>query len=445
MIAFTGALLVVLPTGAQAAVSGVDAISEVSGNTFTVIIEWTYTSYDNLELRLFHDNILIATDRGYSGFSGFDIGIVDFSPVQAGTYKIQLWSTTSNMQLYSKDWQVPQLQISLSVAPNSGQIGTTFVATTTFSSSSSAPDIYSFSGSLEVNAGATTFLQNVGGTIYSDHYYKFFDLTDYTIKPVFTATGFTFPTKGNYVISAQYTDSLTNISATSATVAMEDQYAPRLSQLEADLAQLESRSTQLETDLAQLTAQFNTEIVRLNSEITKTRNDLNSTKSDLADTKASLDATKADLAGTKNQLSMTSNNLNETDNSLTDAKKDLNDKIKSANNMAYAGIAVGVIGILFGLIGIVLARKKKDSTQVIAPTPVQYAQAPMQAPPPVQAPPPMVHQQAPTHVPPPQPMPAPMAQPQPAVQAPSGPVNCAKCGAPMPAGMRFCGNCGTAR
>ena len=435
MMLFAGAFLVIVPTDTQAAVSGVDAISEIWGNTLTVYMKWTYTSYDSLEIRLFHDNILIATDGGYSGFSGARTGSISFSPVKTGTYKVQLWSTSSDKELYSKDWHVPELQISLAVNPGSGQIGTTFVATTTFSISPTAPDIYYFTGSLEVNAGQTTFKQNVGGTLYSDHYFSYYGYTDYTIKPVFTATGFSFPTEGNYAISARYTDSLTNISATSANVAMEDQYVPRI--------------TQLETDLAQLTAQFNAEISRLNSENSKLKNDLNSTKSDLADTKANLDAAKADLQTTKNQLSMTSNNLNDTDKTLSDTNTDLNDKIKSSNNIAYAGIAVGVIGIIFGLVGIMLARKKKEAPPVVAPPPVTYAPPLMQTPPPIQAPPqahvppPMVHQQTPAHVPPPQP--APMQAPQPMALAPPGPVNCAKCGAPMPPGMRFCGNCGNPR
>ena len=128
---------------------------------------------------------------------------------------------------------MPQLQISLAVNPSSGQIGTTFVATTTFSIASNAPDIYYFSGSLEVNAGQTTFKQNVGGTLYSDHYFRYYGDTDYTIIPVFTATGFTFPNEGDYVVSARYTDSLTDITASSATVKMEDQYKPMFSEMEA--------------------------------------------------------------------------------------------------------------------------------------------------------------------------------------------------------------------
>ena len=451
-------LIILAPGKATATTTGEDASSEVWMNQFTVYAHWTYTSYDNIDIRLFHNNIDIADNNGNTGFSGTDSGYVSFSPVQSGTYMVQLYSTRDNKQVFSKSWVVPNLGLDLSVSPTSGQIGTTFVATATFSTGPDAPDDYSFSGALEFNAGGILFQQNIGGTIYSVHYWDYLKESGNPTKPISSATGFTFPSKGNYMVIAQYTDSLTNISSQSVTVTMDDQYEPVLNELsssiENDTAEIENLNNALKDAMTEIENVKN-ELNQTRSDLTNSKKELEKTKTDLNSTIADLGVTKADLQSTKILLSMTSNNLNDTESSLSDTKKDLNDKVKTSNNYAFAGIAVGILGIIFGLVGIILARRNRPGTIVpVQPQGAQYTPAPMPATPPVQpappapSPPQTGHPATPPAAAPVQPFQAAVPPPQPVQPSPlahTAPYICVKCGASVPAGMKFCGNCGAPR
>ncbi|MBM4249018.1 MAG: hypothetical protein FJ149_06220 [Euryarchaeota archaeon] len=486
MMTLAGATLVMLPEGALADVSHADAIALVEGNTFTVQLKWTYETSEGLEIRLYHNDGLEKTASTMWGDPGRnDVGSIYTTPLKAGTYKVVLWSNTYSKEVYSKSWEVPRLNISLSVAPGTGQLGTTFVATTTFSINAAALDMVRFSGTLELQAGPSVFRTAVGGTLYADHYYTYNGKTEYTIEPVFVTTGFTFPAAGSYVVTARYTDSVTNTTALSGTLVMEDQFQSQIAKLGAEL---------------------------------------NDTRTALCETGRELDAARADLQAARDQLSSTGSKLNETDKRLADTKKDLNAKIDASSGLAYAGIAAGVVGVVFGLVGMMLARRKNAAPPAAPPPPATHSPPPVQAqpvqpPPPVQAPAPVPYQPAPQPLPPPPPAPvpyqqapqpvpppqaaapapyqpapqsvpppqaaalapyqpapqsvpppqaaalapyqpapqpvqppqpasAPLPAPQPAQPAPEAQPaapNCARCGAPMPAGMRFCGNCGAAR
>jgi hypothetical protein len=380
----TAIVIVLTPHNVSATTSNEDSMGEISGNSFTAYAKWTYTSLDNIDIKLFHDGIEVAKDSGNYGYSGSGSGYVDYSPIKTGTYKVQLWSNTDNKEVYSKDWVVPNLQIGLVVSPTSGQIGTTFVATATFSMGTNAPDYYSFSGVLELDAGNSIFSQNVGGVLYSTYYYEYYKITDYTIKPVFTATGFTFPTKGEYTVGAQYSDFLTNMSATSIKVNLNDQFEPVINQL---------------------------------------RSELNDTKSQLNKTSQDLEGTKTQLGRTSQELDSTKAYLNDTDNRLTTVKNDSNNQIQSAKLFAYIGIVIGLLGLLLGLIGIIMGRKKKVAPMITPPQMPQHYPSQQQAPqpmphqqsyspPPQQYSPPPTPPQQPQHQPSPQPYSPPPTQPQ---------------------------------
>jgi hypothetical protein len=325
----------IVPQKATASVSNAEANAEVIGNTFYANVRWTYSSYDSVILKLYHNSIEVAKGDINYGSSGEDFDYVSYSPLKKGTYRVQLWSEIDDKEVYSKEWDIPDLEISLSVTPTSGQIGTTFIATTTFATGENAPEYYSFSGTLETSAGDITFKQNIGGSIISEDFYRFYDIDDYEITPIFTSTGFTCPTEGDYTVTAKYTDSLTEITASSIKVSMEDQYEPQ---------------------------------------ITVMNQELSDTKSELSKTSNELLTAKYDLIRTKKKL-------NETNEEIADMEKKLETNIQSSQSYAYIGILVGIIGIIFGIIGIVMGRRKRYTE------PPRYSEESRQPSPRPQAPP----------------------------------------------------------
>ena len=356
-----------------------------------------------------------------------------------------MWSSRDNRQVFTKSWVVPNLQIDLSVSPSSGQIGTTFVATATISAGQNAPDDYSFSGALTFNAGGIIFQQNIGGLIYSKHYYDYWKITDYSIKPIFSATGFTFPSKGNYQVTAQYTDSITNISANAVTVSMVDQYEPILNDIQNELLNTKNDLENVSNELMQTIVELENvhgELNQTSADLAKTKTQLEKTKSDLNDTNAALNLVKLDLDNTKRQLANTNTNLNDTEERLTTTKKELNDNIQNAKQFAYAGIALGIIGMIIGMVGIIMARRPKTVVAPAVSTPPQYAPSPT---PPV----PIIQHVAPSQPPLQQQYIPPLAPQQPAKTAQAPPQIpagvCGKCGSPVAAGMKFCGVCGSPR
>lgn len=340
----------IIPIQTSASISNADAIGIVEwNNIFRVNVKWTYTSYDSITIKLFHNSIEIAKDTGYSGSSGNEYGEISDTPIKKGTYRVGLWSNIDNKEVYSKEWEIPKLQISLSVSPTNGQIGTTFIATTTFSTGTNGPDCYYFSGNLEISTGSISFKQNIEGTIFSSHYYPYFGITNYEIEPVFTSTGFTFPSKGDYTISAKYTDSLTDITATSSSVNVIDQYEPQIN--------------------------------KANQELNETKDQLNKAKLELSDTKTQLDKINQELNETKKQL-------NNTNQELSKTNEDLTNEIQISKQYAYIGICIGIIGMVIGIIGIIFGKKKQQPILQQYPTqPPQYQPPPPQHPMPPSQPP----------------------------------------------------------
>ncbi len=300
-------MFIFIPEEASADVTNIDSICEVYGDTLSVRVKWFTTGYDEIDVKLFYNNVEIDDQIFDSGIDEERIDCIQYQPLNKGTYSVQVWSETDNI-VYSNEWTMPTLEMSLSVSPSSGEIGTTYAATTTLSSSYDAPDLYSFSGNLQVTTDENTFEQNIGGTIFSDEYYDFYNIKWDKIKTISTSTGFTFSSDGEYSISARYTDSLTDITTKSS-------------------------------EIVEMVDQYNPQITELNNELTSTNNKLNSKSKELA---------------------LANNKLNETNFKLEDTQDELKKDIQQAVQYAYLGMLIGLIGILIGIVGIALSKRKKS-------------------------------------------------------------------------------------
>ena len=94
-----------------------------------------------------------------------------------------------------------------------------------------------------------SYKENIGGIIYTEHFYEFFGYTSYDIEPVFSSNGFSFPSKGTHEIKARYADMLANISTTSQSVEIADQFEPLFSDLDSQVKNTNEEMERTDKDL----------------------------------------------------------------------------------------------------------------------------------------------------------------------------------------------------
>ena len=354
--------IITLTTKSASAYTTTDENSygEVWGNSFTAYAKWTFVASDTIDLKLLlnDDQVAKSYDSGsYSGESGWDY--VRHSPVEDGKYTLQLWSRSQNTMIYSRSWTVPSLTIKMDVSPMNtdgdriGTIGTTFIATLRFSTTSTPPDYYAFSGLMELNIAKNAgrhelnmdpivFKQDIDNTvIVSKHYFEYIGKTetDYSnLLGAYITFGVTLPSKGNYTINAKFTEGATDFGANANPIWVDvvDQYQPQL-------------------DL-------------LNGQLTICWKELNDTKAQLNTTMKGLDMANSNATASNDKI------------------QDLEKKLDSTRTLAFDGIAIGAIGLILAIIGLVgfpmikkmRERKNKDPSAQQIP---QAQDNPPQVPP----------------------------------------------------------------
>ena len=222
---FVAIVIFIIPTPVTASITDADAISSAQVNYFSVQVKWTFTAQECIEPRLFANGVLVETGWEDCASSGEGSDWLSHSPIEAGTYKIQLWSTDFSVERWSKTWTLPGIALTLEVSPISGEVGTSFIATTRISLTSTGPDAYATVGSLEIVADGQSARLNVYNQIISDHYLAFQDSqVTHDLSYLTASETFSFDDAGTHSFNATYKDVIASLTAGPLTASVTNQY-----------------------------------------------------------------------------------------------------------------------------------------------------------------------------------------------------------------------------
>ncbi len=260
-------LVLSVPAPASAGVANADAIlSSYYGLSASGQVEWEYTSFECLVARLYVNGILKEESWETCGSSGTDSLWVSGAG-EAGQWRIQLWSTSFSTERWSKTWQLPGLALTTAVTPTSGEIGMSFVASSTLRLDSSGPDVYQGIGVYTIASGTTSVQNSVALLLVSEHYFTFYgESPQASLQESKMAATLSFSQAGSYTITASYQDALGSVSGASSTVTVTNQFSDLQTQLDdlqnqiddliAENERLQQNQTASQADVGNLQAEL---------------------------------------------------------------------------------------------------------------------------------------------------------------------------------------------
>ena len=120
LIAALFAGFALIPAPASAAIANEDAILSVSTTTVFGNVKWDFTSFDCIELRTYVNGILRDTYTPPCGGPGNTGNAYVGLGMESGPWRLQLWSTNANTELWAKSYNLPGLALASSAAPSTG-------------------------------------------------------------------------------------------------------------------------------------------------------------------------------------------------------------------------------------------------------------------------------------------------------------------------------------
>ena len=240
----------VIPAPASAAIANADSVLALQASQVYGNVKWDFTSFDCIELRTYVNSILRDTYTygcGGAGASGY--AYVGLS-MENGTWRLQLWSTNSNQEVWAKSYTLPGLTLTSGAAPSTGGIGTAFSVTSTLSFSAAGPDAYTGFGALSTTDGSVTVVDSRIAIMESAHYFAYYRQA---VVPLYTTfkgvSTFSYSAAGGRSISALWSDGFTNVTSSAVSVTVTDQYGPTIAGLQTQITDLRTQNNQLREDL----------------------------------------------------------------------------------------------------------------------------------------------------------------------------------------------------
>jgi len=271
LIAALFAGFALIPAPASAAIANENAILSVSTTTVYGNVKWDFTSFDCIELRTYVNGILRDTYTPPCGGPGNTGNAYVGLGMESGPWRLQLWSTNANTELWAKSYSLPGLALASSVAPSTGGIGTAFVITSTLVFATGGPDAYTGVGAISTTDGTTTITDSRIAFLESAHYFAFWNQAPIPLLAAHKmAATFSYSAAGSHSISAVWSDGFSNVSSSAASVTVTDQYGPTIAGLQTQITDLQHQNDQLRLNLTNSDAKAVTLNSALNSAQTLT-------------------------------------------------------------------------------------------------------------------------------------------------------------------------------
>jgi len=296
------------------------------------------------------------------------------------------------MSVYEETWDVPGLSIQSNISPTSGEIGSTFVATSTLQLVTGGPDYYSSYGIFNHSIDGIGQEFEAYVIIANDQYWAFYGYP--SSKPAFysytASTTMSFGSEGQHTVDFRYEDKITGviIDGGSETVLVTDQYSSLIVNLQNDIQNLMTQLTSLQQDLSLL--ELN--ISALQEGLDLVEENVSQLQTDVNNLQSTLNTVQTDLGNVIDDLGDLTSRVDDLENRIEDLEADiagLEEKQTSTTGslgtndlLTYLALAFGVVALVVGLLAMLRKRPiHAQPTQPQGPGGERQPEQPPQYPP----------------------------------------------------------------
>jgi hypothetical protein len=219
---------------ASASIGSADAAGLLyTGVYFESDFAFTYTASDCIEATLSLNGVLQSNHTAGCYSSGTYYGYLLAAPA-AGTYTLNLVSTSSGLVEFTKSWTTPGFAMTVTASASTASVGDMVGINALFTLTPNGPDYLSDAGVLGVSANST-LLEDVYFTVASAHYLSYYAITP---NPVYETAALMIPvsfgTAGTKTIGVAYLDPFTAATG-SVSVAVSDPSSAQTRNLRSEL------------------------------------------------------------------------------------------------------------------------------------------------------------------------------------------------------------------